>query len=133
MFNLTGLKVYRVGDTQVVSEKFKKRELVAVIQNDKNPDWDDYVSFEAIQDNCSLLDAVGEGDTVTIEGFIKGRKWVKDGAERFFNTLQIKTVTVVRKAETISGQYTTQPKAPVNNISAPIASEGPTKPDDLPF
>ena len=41
-------------ETQVVNERFRKRELV--LQYDENPNFSQFIKFELKQDRCSLLD-----------------------------------------------------------------------------
>lgn len=89
MYEITG-NVYLVKKEQVISEKFKKRELVLHIPNEKNSDWDNHIIIEFIQDKTSLLDSVKAGDAVTVGFFINGRRWQKDpkSEQMFFVSLR---------------------------------------------
>lgn len=109
-------KVLEIGATQQVTETVKKRELI--VEYAENPQYPEYLKFEAIQDRCNLLDAVKAGDDVEVFFNLKGRPWTdKTGKKVYFNTLQIWMVNV------LSGNSTYYP--PVDITSAPD--------DDLPF
>lgn len=90
----TGI-VHEIGETMDVTEKFRKRELV--IEISENPQYPEYVKFEAIQDKCSLFDELRTGDSIEVEFNLKGRQWTdKQGKHQYFNTLQIWKVNIKR-------------------------------------
>lgn len=81
-------KIHFISDTIIVSDKFKKRELVVEIA--ENPQYPELVKFEAIQDRTTLLDNLSIGDEVEVNFNLKGREWKdKNGVAQYFNTLQI--------------------------------------------
>lgn len=87
-------KVLRVGQTEVVSDKFKKRELI--VEYAENPQYPQTLKFEASQDRCDKLDAVNPGDDVAVHFNLHGRAWTnKEGVEQVFNTLSIWKVDVI--------------------------------------
>ncbi|MFB0498445.1 hypothetical protein ABID99_004682 [Mucilaginibacter sp. OAE612] len=53
-------KVHEVSATQQVTDSLKKRELI--LEYIENPQYPEYLKFEAIQDRCNLLDNVKVGD-----------------------------------------------------------------------
>ncbi len=57
MFKFKGI-VYKVGNTEVISDKFSKRELVLTDAADQYPQ---YISFTFVKDKCALLDNLAEG------------------------------------------------------------------------
>ena len=72
--------------TQVVSEKFQKREFVLTTE-DKYPQD---VLFQLSQDNCDLVDIFKAGDKVTLAYNLRGREWVNPQCEtKYFNTLEV--------------------------------------------
>lgn len=76
-----------IGETQVVSDKFKKREFV--LTTDADTDYPQSVSFQVTQDKCDLLDDYKSGDLIDVEFNLRGRKWVnKEGGVKYFNTLE---------------------------------------------
>jgi hypothetical protein len=72
--------------TQVVSEKYKKREFVLTTE-DKYPQD---VLFQLSQDNCDLVNIFKAGDKVTLAYNLRGREWVNpQGETKYFNTLEV--------------------------------------------
>ena len=72
--------------TQVISDKFKKREFVLTTE-DKYPQD---VLFQLSQDNCDLVDIFKEGDKVTLAYNLRGIEWVSPkGETKWFNTLEV--------------------------------------------
>lgn len=85
-FELTGT-VVMVGNTQTITDKFKKRDLV-IEYSDNNPEYIESVKFEAHQANCDKLDELKAGDNVTVHFNIKGKSYTnKDGILGYFNSL----------------------------------------------
>jgi len=85
MYTLKGeLKV--IGDTQQVSDSFKKREFVVV---DASGQYAQTISFQAVQDRVDLLNNMKVGDSVEVTFFLRGREWTnpKDNTVRYFNSL----------------------------------------------
>jgi hypothetical protein len=80
-------KIVEIQDAQQVSETFKKRSFV--LEYAENPQYAEYISFETIQDKCSLLDNFHAGQEVEVSFNLRGRKWINpEGETRYFNTLQ---------------------------------------------
>jgi len=80
--------VHEVSSTQQVTDKLTKRELI--LEYAENPQYPEYIKFEAIQDRCALLDNVKPGQTVTVHFNLKGRPWTdKAGKKTYFNSLQV--------------------------------------------
>jgi hypothetical protein len=118
-------KAHFVSDVINVTESFRKRELV--IEFAENPQYPEFVKFEAIQDRCSLMDTVKVGDNVEVFFNLKGREWTnKQGEKQYFNTLQLWKVNVLGATEAASSS-SPEYAAPVD-ISATPGDD-----DDLPF
>jgi hypothetical protein len=84
-FDLNG-KLHKLSPTQVISEKFSKREFVLECENGK---YNEYVKCEVINDNIKFLDAVEIGYHVNAKCSIKGRYFQKkDGTEGLINSIQ---------------------------------------------
>ena len=116
-------KVHEVSPTQQVTESLKKRELI--VEYVENPQYPEYLKFEAIQDRCNLLDNVRPGDDVEVFFNLRGRPWTdKAGKKSYFNSLVLWKINVLAggPAAAASPQY-----APPADISS--APED----DDLPF
>lgn len=85
--DITGVVKF-VGQTQQVTEKFKKRDLVITYAD--NPDYPEVIKFEASGDKCDKLDELKEGDNVTVHFNLRGREWVnKSNETQYFNTLSL--------------------------------------------
>lgn len=82
---LTGV-VYSIGNTQQVSEKFAKREVVILDESGKYPN---HILFQFTQDKCNELDNIALGQEVEISYNLSGRLWIdpNTGVEKCFNTL----------------------------------------------
>lgn len=115
-------KVHEISATLQVTESLKKRELI--LEYIENPQYPEYLKFEAIQDRCALLDAVKVGDDVEVFFNLKGRPWTdKSGKKSYFNSLQLWRVNTLSGAGSASSpEYA----APADISSAPDD-------DDLPF
>ena len=84
--NIQG-KLLEIFDTIQITETFKKREFI--IQDNKNPEYPEYIKVEVIQDKVSLLDNINIGDEINVLINIKGRKWEdKEGNIKYFNSIQ---------------------------------------------
>lgn len=81
-------KVHEVGETQQVSETFRKRDLI--VEYAENPTYPEYIRFELIQDKCPLADSLKPGDEVEVFFNLRGRPWTdKTGKTSYFNSLVI--------------------------------------------
>lgn len=78
--------IKRIFDTVVVSEKFKKRELVLTTLEDK---YAQDISIQFNQDNANLLEGFVPGETVVVKINLKGREWTNPKGEiKYFNTIE---------------------------------------------
>lgn len=81
-------KVHFIAETQIVSEKFQKREFVLEIA--ENPAYPEHVQFECSQAKCEEMDELREGDEIKVFFNLRGRAWTnKEGVTKYFNTLQV--------------------------------------------
>lgn len=114
-------KVHEVSPTQQVTDTLKKRELI--LEYIENPQYPEYLKFEAIQERCNLLDNVRVGDNVEVSFNLKGRPWTdKTGKKTYFNSLQLWRINVLNGTAASTPEYA----PPVDLSSAPDD-------DDLPF
>lgn len=115
-------KVHEVGETAQVTDSLKKRELV--VEYAENPQYPEYIKFEAIQDRTSLIDGLAVGDEVEVAFNLKGRPWTnKEGKTVYFTSLQLWKVTKLTAGE--------QQSAPATNAPAQQASPAYAAPVDL--
>jgi hypothetical protein len=124
---ITG-KVHEIGAVQQVTETFKKRDLV--IQYAENPQFVEYIKFEATQDRVNLFDNLNSGDDVTVSFNLRGRPWTnKDGVTSYFNSLVAWRVNKVANSIQPSDVQNSMPHTPPPvDISASSNDD-----DDLPF
>ena len=121
---ITG-KILEVKDTQQVSDSFKKRSFI--VEYAENPQYPEYISFELIQDRCSLLDGFQAGQEVEVSFNLKGRKWVNpEGETKYFNSLQAWRIDEATSSSSSSGMATSTPQSP--DTSSTTNEE-----NDLPF
>lgn len=98
--------VHEVGETQQVTDKFKKRDLVVKLVGD-NPEYVDYVKFEATQDRVTNFDGLSEGDSVEVFFNLQGRPWTnKDGVTSYFNSLNAWRVNPLNQQEGVGAEMT---------------------------
>jgi hypothetical protein len=86
-------QVFKIGEAEVKSEKFTKREMVIV--EDPLANYPSYVPIEAVNEDIERLDDVREGEWVEIAVEGNGRLWSpQDGRpERCFFSLRLDTYT----------------------------------------
>jgi hypothetical protein len=77
--------VHEIGATQNISDTFKKRDLI--IEYAENPEYKEYLKFEAVQDKVNLFDTVKVGEKVEVSFNLRGRAHTKDGKTSYFNSL----------------------------------------------
>ena len=119
-FKMTGI-IKHIGDTVQVSEKFQKREFVVTELSDKDPKYDQHISFQATQDKCDMLSSFGNGQSVTVSFNLRGREWTSpQGEVKYFNTLEAWRV-----------EPSDEGSAPAPIAAAPAAA--PQDEEDLPF
>jgi single-strand DNA-binding protein len=93
-------KLHTVKETQVVSEKFKKREFV-VETEDQYPQL---ILIQLTQDRVDLINLFEVGDSVTVSINLRGRSWENpQGEVKYFNTVE---------AWRIEGEAADKAKAP---------------------
>lgn len=112
--------VYTISDTQQVSDKFAKRDIILEDSSSKYPQ---YIPFQFTQDKVNELDNFAPGMEVEISYNLRGRLWdnPKTGQQQCFSTLE------GWKIETVGGIAT----APVVQNSAPTIATADDQ--DLPF
>lgn len=118
-------KVHEISPVIEVNEKFKKRELI--VEYAENPQYPEFLKFEAQQDKISLLDPLKVGDPVEVFFNLRGRPWTnKEGVTSYFNNM------IVWKVNTLSaGAAATTPSSP--EYAKPVDITASAQDDDLPF
>jgi hypothetical protein len=84
---LTGV-LEKKNETQVVNDKFRKREFVIALNEEINGNtYTNYAKMQLVQNKCDILDKFNEGDTVKVSFNVKGNKWEKDGKINYITNL----------------------------------------------
>jgi len=125
MFTING-KLKKIEETKQVTDSFKKREFVLTHDSGQYPQ---YISFQLVQDNCTLIDGMQEGEEVKVNFDVRGREWTApDGQVKYFNSLNAWRMEKV-------GAPAAANTPPVPEMAPPPASEPvlPEEDDDLPF
>jgi single-strand DNA-binding protein len=117
-------------DTQVVSEKFRKREFAIEIKDGSN--YTNYAKLQLTQTKCELLDAHNVGDDVKVSFDVKGSKYEKNGTTSYFTNLDAWRIEKLGAENNALGNNIQQ--APPSFSEAPPAfSPNESFTDDLPF
>jgi len=124
--NIKG-KIKVINATNVVSDKFSKREFVLTENSSQYPQD---LLIQLTQDKCSLIDGFNVGQEIEVQINLRGREWINpQGEAKYFNTIE---------AWKINGA-TNQAAAPrkMGNIEANFQEEAirnmQEDDDDLPF
>jgi hypothetical protein len=100
-------KIKLINPEQVVSDKFKKREIV-VETSDQYPQA---ILIQFTQDKCSILDKYAVGQEVTVHINLRGREWTApDGVVKYFNTIE------GWRIESGAAQHTPEPSAATDKL-----------------
>ncbi len=123
---ITG-KVHEVGPVQQISDTFRKRDLV--VQYAENPQFVEYIKFEATQDRVNIFDNLNPGDEVSVSFNLRGRPWTnKEGVTSYFNSLVAWRVNKASTETAPQASYNTPAAAPPVDMSSSSNDD-----DDLPF
>lgn len=139
-------RLIQKGDTQQVSEKFKKREFVIEMTEEINGNlYTNFGKFQLVQAKCDVLDRFQIGDSLTVKFNIKGNKWERDGKTNYITNLDAWRIDAAAGAAQNNQVYQAPAAQPQNYASsAPTGNQGnyyqtpnfnPTAEpvDDLPF
>ncbi|PRZ00848.1 DUF3127 domain-containing protein [Marinilabilia salmonicolor] len=124
-FELTGKLIVKE-DTVNISDRFKKREFVIDVPNDRNPEWNDTIKFQTTQDRTELIEPFNLGDDILVAFNIKGNKWERDGKVNYFTNLEAWRIEKVG-----SGSSSTPGAAPLPDQPEALPPE--EGEDDFPF
>jgi len=129
-FELQGTVIVK-NDTQVISDRFKKREFV-IEKKETSPngyEFVDTIKFQLTQDKCDLLDKIELGQHVNVSFNVKGNKWEKNGQVSYFVNLDAWKVEQAEAGQAASSN--TSASAPPPPAEIPPATEDDN--GDLPF
>lgn len=129
-YEITG-RLIQKEDTQRISDRFQKREFVIEVENERNPQWNDFIKVQLVQDRCDLLENVQLNDNIKVYFNLRGRKWENQGQVSYFTNLEgwriEKMDAASAAAPTAAPHPTAVPEYQIQDI--PPAPDA----DDLPF
>lgn len=103
--------------TQVVSDKFSKREFVI----ETTEQYPQLIPLEFQQDKCAVIEQFRLGDEVEVGYNLRGRKWISpQGEDKYFLTLQAWSIRLAQ------GQSQPQPPPAQQAINEARANNAPT-------
>lgn len=123
-FEVTGV-IYDKMDTQVISDRFRKRDFVVEIEDGA---YKQHIKFQLTQDRCDLVDSYEKGDEVKVSFNLRGRPYQKGAETIYFTNLE-----AWRLEKAASSSQNVPP--PVDD-GFPSVNDIPPAPggnDDLPF
>lgn len=104
---ITG-RIKMIGQTQEVSQSFRKRELVVTTDEQ----YAQHILIEFHQDKCEVLNSYQVGQQVTVDLNLRGRSWInQQGEEKYFNTIQGWRINAVGQPMQQAPQGYGQPQA----------------------
>ena len=110
-------KIIAITETQIVSDKFKKRELVL----EDTGTYPQTICFQLAQDKCDLANPLRVGQTATVHYNLRGKAWTNpQGETKYFNTLDVWKIEA-----NVTGNHPTDAPTP------PTITD--SQDDDLPF
>lgn len=78
-------KLFEIFDTQQISERFAKREMVVEVEDGKYPQ---HIKIQFTNDKCDLLDSYSVGDEVKVSFNLQGKPFTnKQGEQVYFTNL----------------------------------------------
>lgn len=84
---ITG-KLIEKYETNVVSEKFKKREFVLETGEEVNGNvYTSYAKMQLVQNRCDIIDRFNVGDNLKVSFNVRGTRYEKDGKVSYFSNL----------------------------------------------
>jgi hypothetical protein len=114
-------------DTNVVSERFKKRDFVLTVE--PGSPYPQHVTFQLVQDKVSLIDNVNVGDEIKVLFNLKGREWTSpQGEVKYFNTIDAWRIEKIGQGQSQQNSNTGK----MENTTPPVFTST-SADDDLPF
>lgn len=114
-------------DTNVVSERFKKRDFVLTVE--PGSPYPQHVTFQLVQDKVSILDNFNVGDEIKVLFNLKGREWTSpQGEVKYFNTIDAWRIEKVGQGQSQANSQ----GGKMENTTPPVFTST-SADDDLPF
>ena len=125
-------------DEQQISDRFKKREFVIEVENERNSDWNDFIKFQLTQDRCNDIEDYSLGSQIKVSFNVRGRKFEKDGRVNYFSNLEAWKVEKDNSDQPAQEETTEEEVIPGMNTDLPSGdieanTDFDSESDDLPF
>lgn len=132
-FEISG-KLIEKYDVQQVSDTFKKREFVLLVETEGNGrTFTDYLKFQLIQAKTDLIESYSVNDELKVNFNVKGNRWEKEGKVSYFTNLDAWRIEKAGASTGNMGQPAPPDSVYEQAAPPPAASKGPEVEDDLPF
>lgn len=107
-------------ETQRISDRFQKREFVIEVENERNPQYNDFIKIQLTQDRCDLIENIALEEQIKVYFNLRGRKW----QESYFTNLEGWRIEPIKNAAS--------PESPVPSYAKEDIPPAPEE-DNLPF
>lgn len=128
-------KIKVINEILVVSDKFKKRDVVITVELDSKYPQD--VLFQLTNDKCDISNTFTVGSIVKVSYNLRGREWTSpQGEVKYFNTLEawkLEAATLDGVAPEAAPAATAAPAAKAGTAAAQTVVVASKDDDDLPF
>lgn len=128
-------EVIRMGETEQITEKFRKKEVVI---NEKTDGYGSTLKIQAVNEIIDEIEKVGIGDVISTSCKVEGKQWKNSNGEMVvFNNITIQSFYVLvhgavnAKKDSIKGEMPSDEEA--QKQSDYISDLSPEDEDDLPF
>lgn len=75
-------------DTNIVSDKFRKREFVLELSEEINGNiYTSYAKMQLVQNKCDIIDRFNVGENLKVNFNIRGTRYEKEGKVSYFSNL----------------------------------------------
>lgn len=147
MAKLTGKIIYIYPTQQLTSKSgnaFQKRDFVVAMQSfdrdtgEATIDNDNTPVLTLTGDRCSQLDSIKQGDIVTVDFYLRGRRYRDEtGKKKIITDINVTSVrqSAARPITAVNPSQAVSPDTPAtSSATAPAPAAQPKDPnDDLPF
>ncbi len=113
-------KLHKKFDIENKTSSFQAREFVLEVPDGNYPQ---FVKFQLVQDRCTLIDSMSEGEMIKVHFDLRGREW----QGKYFTNLN------AWRVEKVSSDTSAPAATTVDAGSFPSAADEPAADDDLPF
>ena len=74
--------------SEIISDRFQKREFVIEVENDRNNQWNDFIKIQLTKDRCDLLENIDLNENIKVYFNLRGRKWENKGNISYFTNIE---------------------------------------------